>query len=555
MPKRAVIYSRYSNEAQNSATIDTQIQQCRKKLDQLKYDIVHIYKDEGISASDTQSHKRVDFAAMLADAEQERFDALCVFDLSRFSRQDPLIVLQTKEKLDRLGVEIILVDDTLPAYNSSDDDPDSRLWNQLLWLIKAGQNNAYIHKLSRRVRLGCRDAFAAGFWVGATPYGFQLEEVKDAKGDTRKRLVENENESQVVKLIFDRWCRGESQYQIAEWLNGQKIHPRRGGRWVQPRIADILTRKNYIGQVEWRAGGKNPETIQATCPQIIDQDTWQKAQARKDRCKADMGARALSASDRPLAGLVWCGVCGRRYVTCRLHPKDDQPRHGLRCASIGYQYTVKTAQTCENRTYVDETSLVGQAKKRLLRVFKEQGASREAYEQARSTHGAAGREMESEIGVLQGQKNVKESSLNRIYAAFERDPDLPYPKDRVLVVRAEVDDLANKIETLKMEQAKTPSLPDFDNFAGWYGKKVKEIQNLDGQALRSALQDLGVRITIRRDGEVQILSRMPVMYLNVRNPAAINVRAPNSTGEKPLKVLLETPPDADNTRLSTIPQV
>jgi DNA invertase Pin-like site-specific DNA recombinase len=79
---RAVIYARYSSDNQREASIEDQIEVCRRYVERQGWTIGKVYADQALSGA---SRFRPAFQQMQADAEQRRFDVIVVEALDRLS--------------------------------------------------------------------------------------------------------------------------------------------------------------------------------------------------------------------------------------------------------------------------------------------------------------------------------------------------------------------------------------------------------------------------------------------------------------------------------------
>ena len=181
-----------------------------------------------------------------------------------------------------------------------------------------------------------RDKFASslkkGLWMGGNPpMGYV---VKDRK------LVINEENAKLIKLIFEKFIKTESYFEIAHALNdaGYRTKERKdkngtviGGRLFSPQsVMRILKNPYYKGCVTHR-GNVYPGEHKA----IIEEKTWDKAQ-EIFKSKSIPGRRQKrSKSPSFLSGLIKCCDCGcsmkqtytykknlrYRYYTCYNHLK------------------------------------------------------------------------------------------------------------------------------------------------------------------------------------------------------------------------------------------
>ena len=81
---RAGVYARYSSDNQSDASIDDQVEVCRRYAEVRGWEIVKVYPDRALSGA---SRFRPAFQQMQVDAEARRFDVIIVEALDRLSRK------------------------------------------------------------------------------------------------------------------------------------------------------------------------------------------------------------------------------------------------------------------------------------------------------------------------------------------------------------------------------------------------------------------------------------------------------------------------------------
>ena len=81
---RAAIYARYSSENQREASIEDQIEVCRRYAAQHGLEVVSVFDDKAISGSD---RNRPGFQALLTAARKRQFDLVLVEALDRLTRR------------------------------------------------------------------------------------------------------------------------------------------------------------------------------------------------------------------------------------------------------------------------------------------------------------------------------------------------------------------------------------------------------------------------------------------------------------------------------------
>src|SRR5262245_9969012 len=81
---RAIIYARYSSTNQREASIEDQLEICRRYIHRNGWTLVRTYEDRALSGA---SDKRPGFQQMLVDAEAGQFDVVVTEALDRLGRR------------------------------------------------------------------------------------------------------------------------------------------------------------------------------------------------------------------------------------------------------------------------------------------------------------------------------------------------------------------------------------------------------------------------------------------------------------------------------------
>lgn len=149
------------------------------------------YVDAGYSA---RTDARPQFKETIADAKRHRFNYVLVHKLDRFSpsRQDAVTY---KALLKKEGILVISV--TEPT---EPDSTSSVILEGMLEVIAEW----YSVNLSHKVAKGKRERAMQGLYNRDLPFGFD-------KGADSVPVV-NEAETQVVRLIFEKYASGQSSY-------------------------------------------------------------------------------------------------------------------------------------------------------------------------------------------------------------------------------------------------------------------------------------------------------------------------------------------------------
>lgn len=101
---RAAIYARYSSDLQSAASIDDQVRLCRERATALGHDVVEVFSDYAISASNLRT--RPGMMALMGAARSGQFDVVIAEALDRISR-DQEDVAAIYKRLSHADVKLI----------------------------------------------------------------------------------------------------------------------------------------------------------------------------------------------------------------------------------------------------------------------------------------------------------------------------------------------------------------------------------------------------------------------------------------------------------------
>lgn len=299
--KRAIIYARVSTvkQADDGLPIDSQVEQCRKKAEQLGAEVVRTFKDEGISGRNSDR-----------PAFQEAVDYCGVFDIDYF------IVWNTarfaRNKIDAAAYKQVLrKGGTAIVYVASDIDAGSDAG----WLAEGifeMMDELYSRTVSKDTRRSMMKNARDGYYNGGPmPFGYGL--INEGK---RKRLAINEAESVIVREIFHSCRLGAGAKSIAMSLNAAGT-TRRGRQWTKNAVANLLRNWIYAGFITFNRvshdGKKRPESdwVRTKSHQaIVEEEDFMTVQRLLSERSPDEGSGSQK-SQFLYTGLLRCGSCQR----------------------------------------------------------------------------------------------------------------------------------------------------------------------------------------------------------------------------------------------------
>ena len=171
---RVAIYARYSSENQRPESIDDQISSCRKYAIERDWTLDDnlIFSDLAVSGA---REDRLGLRDMMVYAQDHKFDALLIDDLSRLAR-DNLLMLTIIAELRYHGVRVVSVADNLDS-----DQEEANFSIQLRGIA----NELFLTDLRKKVlrgQIGQRDR---GFFVGERIFGYRSIPVGAGRRDKK----------------------------------------------------------------------------------------------------------------------------------------------------------------------------------------------------------------------------------------------------------------------------------------------------------------------------------------------------------------------------------
>ena len=299
---KAVIYARYSSDKQNEQSIEGQIRVINDYAIRNNIPIIDSYIDRAITG---RSDDRPEFQRMIAEAKNRGFGYVLVYKFDRFSR-DRLNSLVYKRELKKNGVKVISVTEFIS------DDPQGILFESII----DGYSEYYSAELAQKVRRGNRESRLKGqFTGGPVLYGYKIE---------NKKYVIDEEDAVIVKRIFNEVLQKRTQQAICDDLNNEGI--KHSGRPFMPSfIAKVINNERYIGKVT-----VNGELFTNIVPPIIDEETFKLANLKSEEKKKNRG-HYTTDTNYLLAGLTYCGKCGRKFVGEKGYNHQHLPHYYYKC--------------------------------------------------------------------------------------------------------------------------------------------------------------------------------------------------------------------------------
>ncbi|QNO17870.1 recombinase family protein [Caproicibacterium amylolyticum] len=260
-----------------------------------EYEFCGIFSDAGISGA---KENRPGFQSMLAEARNGGLNLILTKSISRFAR-NTVLLLESVRELKMLGVGVIFEEHHINTLSS-----DGELMLTVLASIAEEEHKS----VCGNVQWAIRSRYKRGCAMIDTNRLIGYD--KDENGN----LVINEEQAEIVRLIFKRYLDGIRAYQLAKELNSMNIPTYTNKPWSSSRILRIVSNEKYKGGclmqksfVDERGksvrneGQRDQYYIEGNHPALISKELWQSAQCLRESRKP---------KSYPFSGRLHCPLCG-----------------------------------------------------------------------------------------------------------------------------------------------------------------------------------------------------------------------------------------------------
>ena len=297
------IYVRVSTEeqAQEGYSIRAQEQKLKDYARIKDWSIFKIYRDEGISGKNISARPAIN--ELIEDIKQGNIKNVLVFKIDRLTRN-------TRDLIDL--VEFFNAHDcTFNSLNESIDTQSAtgRMFIKIIGIFAEFERENIVE----RVTLGLERKVKEGYTLATciVTYGYNRN-----KGEKIQTI--NEEEAKVVRQIFDMFLHKNMTYhKIAKILNDRNIPTKLNSVWQPSIISAILKNSTYKGYVRYavRDEKRNFETKGLHEP-IITEELFDETQVLIKK-KITKVYKKPPQDERFFAGLLFCGICGRKLTVHR----------------------------------------------------------------------------------------------------------------------------------------------------------------------------------------------------------------------------------------------
>ena len=323
--KKAITYIRVSTKMQDVARQRMKIQEY---CDRNNYEIVQEIVDYGISGARADREGYIKLQS-LTDKDGE---ILVISELSRLSREETLITVNTIQNIIYNGLDVVFLDDASKYYKANQA---LNLIELITLLVSADKNAKERIEIKRKNQEGKQAILSNNPYAmvdGNIPFGFQA--IYNPNGRRPKKILEeNEQEVEHIKKVYELILSGYSLGEVARYFNNRNI-TFRGFFVTRQLLGRLIKHSIYKGVRERKLKFDREEAsiISVNIKPIITPEDFDRANLLvKENHKYKSTGKDLY---NPLKGIFKCR-CGRSMIVKDKKPEKAVTKLTYRCSYVG----------------------------------------------------------------------------------------------------------------------------------------------------------------------------------------------------------------------------
>jgi DNA invertase Pin-like site-specific DNA recombinase len=323
-----IIYSRVSTGKQDNSSAIAELKRYAKAKN---YEVLKVFKD--VVTGTKKAEEREEFSKLIEFIEKNHVKHLLLWELSRLGRNLSNILFII-DWLTLKGINVYIDKDGINTLNRNGKvNTMGKLMISILGTLAEIELDTFKERSKRGNRANVEQG-GAGTGI-IKPYGYKRVE---------KKLIVDEDEAKVVKLIFEKYLDGLGTLQIANHLNNLKIPTKynklfgdkivktkhgikkEGNKfdWKEGTVYGILTNTIYKGKRKHKDEIFNME-------KIVDDSVFDEVQLRLSNNYNKKGN--ITKYENILKDIVKCGYCQYNYF---MHKRANGNDKAYKCISIRY---------------------------------------------------------------------------------------------------------------------------------------------------------------------------------------------------------------------------
>lgn len=226
------VYVRQSIDKKDSISIETQIEECKKKL--YSNEPYEIFSDKGFSGKSVDN--RPEFQRMMAEVENGNVSRIIIYKYDRISRSLYDFINMQRE-FKKYNTSLVSVNEQFDTSTSQ----GKAMVNILMTFAEMERET-----IQQRISDNYYSRGEKGFYLGGyAPFGYNKVDTYIDKKKTCKFEI-NQSESKIVKKLYEDFLNGKSLNQLARELNSKNIQTRKKRPWSATCISRLLKNPVYV---------------------------------------------------------------------------------------------------------------------------------------------------------------------------------------------------------------------------------------------------------------------------------------------------------------------
>jgi DNA invertase Pin-like site-specific DNA recombinase len=475
------VYVRVSTEKDEQVTsVENQVDICRLWLERNGYewDDSTVHYDEAITG--TAFLEREAMQVLLSKAKKKLIDLVVFKSIHRLAR-DLKDALEIKEVFIAHGVRLVTIEEGYDSLYEGKNDMKFEMFAMFAAQYPKTLSVSISSAIAAKVRRGEHRGSKA-------PFGYRVDEYK--------KLVPDEKEAPIVRMIFDWYTNGIGLKNISNRLNEEGYTTRSGGKWQYVSVNTMIKNPIYKGTVilgrytKVKFGGRKkqiqnpPEKWRIFENQhraIVPIEVWEEANGKEIPKRTKW-----SLVNEFRGGIAVCGKCGCNMITtASWRKKEDGTKtewRYMKCSA----YRRGGVHLCENHIpirYEDFRELVIN---QLLLEGKEINFNIENKLEQKGV-----KQLESSKRQLEQIQTKKESLVDLYLDQLISKEEFQKRKNDFELKKIELEKQISSLNTTKFTQIQIETVK----------KAFEELEKKDNDLYR-VFKTLIKKLTVHHDGEV-----------------------------------------------------
>ena len=317
-----------------------------------------IFADEAVTG--TKTDKRSGFQDMIAHCNNGEIDMILTKSISRFARNT----------VDTLNYVRMLRDRNIAIFFEKENINTLDMNGELLLTIMSSLAQQEVESLSQNVKMGLQMKMKRGELIGFNGcYGYDYH-TED------KSITVNEEEAEIVRMIYDMYLEGYGTTTIAKRLMELGIKNKKGEvSWHTHGVMGMIKNEKYKGDILLgktfttdpiskrrlaNMGEENQYYLRDHHEPIVSRKIWDKAEEirmKRSRNKVveTTGNRERYTCQYSFSSMCECAYCGHKLTRRTRHSRSDYEKPVWQCMNA----TKNGIANCPNCKAVDEAILEG----------------------------------------------------------------------------------------------------------------------------------------------------------------------------------------------------